>query len=63
MTIELGQSCPGFSVTYSQEINVSYSSISLGFNKTKTSVNTACAMYEFTIKEHSRYLKEHISCT
>ena len=40
---------PGFSMAYSHKVNVSYTSISLEFNKTKNFINAACVIDEFRI--------------
>ena len=63
VNMKWGKPNPCFSMTYSPRKKCNCTSIPQRFKKTKTFINVACIVFEFIIKEHRRYLQEHVSCS
>ena len=62
MNMEWGEPNPGVFLIYSRKINVRYPCMLQGRNKATVFINAACVIYKFTVKEHRRYLEEHLGC-
>ena len=57
-----GEPNPGVFLIYSRKINVRYPCMLQGCNKATVFINAVCVIYKFTVKEHRRYLEEHLGC-
>ena len=57
INMEWGEPNLGFFLTYSRKINVSFTSMLQGFDKTTTFMYVGCVIYKFTIKGHRRASK------